>query len=181
MNTTEDNNKVLLLIDWENVIYSLIGLGPHEMDLSNRIKKLVEWVKKEIGELLGDNGYVFTPAHFAAYHREICVQNNLRIIICPKRKSCTIPPQKEEDTVDETLMWFGNMMLVHPDVKTICLVSGDEDFVPFLEQAKKLGKKIVLVPPTLSSLSASKKIVRLADKDEATGKPLILILSKIIV
>lgn len=170
--------EVLVLLDWENILYSLLGLGPYEMDLAKRINALMEWIKHDIGDIF--DGYVFAPEHFTAYHRKICVQNNLEIMICPKRKAKE-KGAKEEDTVDEKLIKFGKKMLKHPDIKIICLVSGDEDFVPFLEKAKNKGVKIALAPPSLGSLSSSKKIIELIDLHPETGKKMVLVLSQIAV
>ena len=60
-------NKVLLLIDWENVFSCLFNdFGPDRLNLDYRFKKLMEWIKAEIGELFGDHGFIFAPSHFTA-------------------------------------------------------------------------------------------------------------------
>ena len=175
--------KVLLLIDWDNLFFCLFDMFKTNMQLEHRLKKLIEWVQKDIGELFGGHGFLFAPEHLAFYHQEVCVQNNLKIIVCPKRtlEKEKLNPKtgklmKEEDTVDETIIWFGRLMMRHPDVKFICLVSGDDDFVPFFEEAGSCNIKRVLAPPTINSLSRSKRLIRLADKHPDTLKKMILML-----
>ena len=118
--------KVLVLIDWDNLFLCLQDKFGAEMNLEHRIQKLMEWIQNEIGEILEGYGFVFAPDHLNSLHREMLIRNNLRIIISPKEQIDGL----QRDTVDKTLMWFGRMMLRHSDIGFICLVSGDEDFVP---------------------------------------------------
>lgn len=181
MNTADDkslqvSSEVLLLIDWENVFFSLFkGFGPDKMSLDYRFERLMEWIKDELGELLGGHGFIFAPEHFSICHRKICVKNRLRIMICPKRQN----GDEVEDTVDETIIWFGKVMLKHPNVKFICLVSGDQDYVPLLQESQKNGVKIALVAPTLDSLSTNKVMVKLIDTHPESGKKMALVLSRV--
>ena len=176
---SKQGGKVLLLIDWENVFFCLFeSFGPDRLDLHYRFEKLMEWIKNEIGDLLGSHGFIFAPEHFSSYHREICVKNGLRIMICPKKKSDQ-GNGKEEDTVDPTIISFGEMMLGHPEVGFICLVSGDEDYVPLLEKAQIAKIKIALVPPTINSLSVNKAIIKFIDTHPDTGKKMVLMLDQI--
>lgn len=172
----ESESKVLLLVDWDNVFHSLFNdFGADRMNLEYRFEKLIEWVTNSVGDLLSSNGFIFAPEHFNAYHRQICVKNKLKIVICPKRQT----EAQIEDTVDETIIWFGKMMIKHPDVKFLCLVSGDEDFVPLLEEAKKNGIKVALVAPTINSLSTNKTVVRLVDNNPKNRKKMILRLDRV--
>lgn len=175
-----NNPKVLLLIDWENIFFSLFSkLGPDRVNLNERFRNLVEWTNNEIGELFGKSGFLFAPPHFSAYHQDICVRNQLKIMICPKRKIILSQKSDLEDTVDETIVWFAIMMIKHPDIKFLCLASGDNDYVPMLEEVKRLGVKIALIPPTINSLSKSKKLVKLVDINPRTNKKMILILDQL--
>lgn len=174
--------KVLLLVDWENLFFNLFtDFGAQNMDITFRLKKMLAWIQGEIGEIFGDYGFVFAPEHLSLSHQRMCVNNNMKLVICPKRQLRT--PKKdpktgrmitEEDTVDETIIWFGKTMMRHPDVKFICLVSGDDDYVPLFEEAERYSIKRVLIPPTLNSLSKSKRLVRLADKHPISLKRMIL-------
>ena len=170
--------QVLLLIDWENFFYSLYSFwGPDKMRLESKTERVVEWVKKEIGELLGGYGFVFAPEHLSFLHQQICVRNRLKLMICPKRQ--LIVPKRnrktgdmetEEDTVDETIVWFARVMLRHPDFKFVCLVAGDNDYVPLFRELGRYGIKRALVVPTRDSAAKSKELIGLADKHPATMK-----------
>ena len=174
-------DKVLVLVDWDNLFFCLYKTFRVEMHLDYRLKKLMEWIKAEIGEMLGDHGFVFAPEHLSPLHQQICIENNFKLIICPKKqiRDGRGKLTGEEDIVDETLIWFGKMMMRHPDVKFICLVSGDNDYVPLFEEASLYGVKRVLVPPTVDSLSRSKTLVRLIDKHPTTGKKMVLRLDQV--
>lgn len=173
--------KVLILVDWDNLFYSLFDAFGVEINLDYRLEKLMEWIKTEIGEILGDKGFVFAPEHLSPLHQQACVENNFKLIICPKRDVRDEQGRliKEEDTVDETIIWFGQMMMRHQDVRFICLVSGDDDFVPLFEEVPKYGVKRVLIPPTIGSLSKSKALIRLIDKHPMTDKKMILMLDQV--
>lgn len=173
--------KVLVLIDWDNLFLCLHNRFARQMRIEYRIQKLLKWVQKEIGEIFEGYGFVFAPEHLSTIHQDMCTDNNLRLFTCPKRQ--LDKPKKnlktnkmvtEEDTVDETLMWFGKIMMSHSNVGFICLVAGDDDYVPLMKEAKKQNIQRVLIPPTLDSLSRSKRLVRLADKHPITKEKMIL-------
>ncbi len=179
---TAMNNKVLLLIDWENLFMSLYhALGMDKMQVEHRIKGIIEWIKKDLGGLLGNYGFLFAPGHLSIYHQAICARNNLKLIICPKRH-LTKPKRNnktgklmfEEDTVDENIIWFAETLVDHSHFKIICLVAGDNDYVPLFEELGQLGIKRALAVPTIDSLSKTKKLVNLVDKHPETHKKMIL-------
>ena len=167
LQTPKPPGCVLLLVDWENLFFTLLSrFGLEDVHIEERVKKLMEWIQAEIGELLGGHGFVFAPEHQLSSHQGMCAKNNLWLMTCPKRSKGV--GQGEEDTVDETLISFGKIMLRHPDVKFICLVSGDEDFLPLLEEAKKYKVKVALVAPTIGSLSSQGGLLRFVDKGPIT-------------
>lgn len=175
-------NKVLVLVDWDNLFFSLFSSFKMHMHLEERLKKMMEWVKKDIGEIFEGYGFVFAPEHLTYYHQKMCVENSFKLMTCPKRQ---IKNQQgieisEEDTVDETIIWFGKMMMRHPDVNFLCLVSGDNDYVPLFEEAPKHGVKRALAPPTLNSLSRSKNLIEMTDEHPETGKKMVLMLDYVI-
>jgi len=165
--------NVLVLVDWDNFFMSLFDRFRNELQLESKIKRLMDWIEKEIGPIVEGYGFVFAPEHLNAIQQDICVRSRLKIFTCPK---IHVPDQETQDTVDETLMWFGRLMIDNPNIGFICLVSGDDDYVPFLEGAKKRGIKIALAPPTIDSLSKSKRLIRLADNHPKTGKRMLLVL-----
>ena len=165
--------KVLLLIDWDNVFFCLFNAFREDMRLENKFEKMMAWIKRDIGELFGDYGFIFAPEYLSSFHQGMCIQNRLKLMICPK-KMANPPRSKPTDTVDENIIWFGNLMMRHPDVGIICLVSGDNHFVPLFEAAGKLGIKRALVPPTIDSLARTKELIRLVDKHPTTSKKMVL-------
>lgn len=175
------HEEVLVLIDWDNLFLSLYDMFKAEMRIEGRIEKMMDWVKKEIGEPLGGYGFVFAPEHLSVLHQDLCVKNNLRLVTCPKKRIKNAKEEivGEEDTVDETLIWFAKLMMDNPGVGFLCLVSGDEDYVPLMEEAARRDIKRVLVAPTVNALSKSGKLVSMADKHPVTGKKMILRLDAI--
>jgi len=161
--------KVLLLIDWDNLFFRLFErFGGEKINLEARIKKLLDWVKQDIGPLFGDCGFVFAPEHMAFVYQEMCAKNNLRLMVCPKRQLATpkINPKtgiliKEEDTVDESIIWFAKTMIFHPNFKFLCLVSGDSDFAPILKELGENGIMRALAVPTIDSLSRTRPCILL--------------------
>lgn len=163
--------KVLLLIDWDNLFYSLFSrFGADEMRIEHRIKRLMDWVEKEIGELLGGCGIVFAPEHLTHLHQQICARNKLKLMICPKRQLAS--PQRNpktgemettKDTVDETIIWFVKTMVCHPNFKFLCLVTGDNDYIPLFKEMAKHDIKRALVVPTTDCLSKTKGLINLVN------------------
>ena len=163
-----NRSKVLILIDWDNLFICLQEKFGAEMRIEERLQALTEWIKTEIGEIFKGWGFVFAPDHLTIIHRDIFVKNNLRLMICPKEQV----GGTQKDTVDETLIWFGEAILDHPDIGFICLVSGDADYIEFLEKAKRAGIKVALAPPTINSLS--RNLLDCVDIHPKTGKKMIL-------
>ena len=176
------DDKVLLLIDWDNLFLSLYcTFGVNEMQVERRIRGIIEWIKKDLGDIWGNYGFLFAPGHLSIFHQEICTRNNLKLIICPKRhlaipkkNSKTGKLMSKEDTVDENIIWFAKTLAGHPHFKIVCLVAGDNDYVPMFEELGQRGIKRALAVPTIDSLSKTKKLVNLVDKHTETQKKMIL-------
>lgn len=170
----QGGKKVLLLIDWDNLFINLFNdLGHERMQIEKRIEKMMDWIKTEIGELLGGYGFVFAPEHLSLFDRKMCTDNGLTIIISPKKE---IPDSnKQEDTVDEKIIWFANLMADHPEVKYLCLVSGDSDYIDMLKDVKQKGVKVALVIPTMNSFSRMSGIALLADVNSKKEKMVLLL------
>lgn len=173
--------KVLLLIDWDNLFYSLFtDFGPEETLLEKRLTALLAWVKIKLGDLLGGHGFVMAPEHLSSYHQQFCEKNGLQVILCPKRQ--LKEPKRDpksgklittEDTVDETIIWFAKMMFSNIDLGTLCLVSRDRDYIDLLKEAGKRGIKRALGMPSLTGLSRKKNLLPYIDKDPETSKLLL--------
>ena len=163
---------VLLLIDWDNFFYSLFSrFGAGEMRIEFRIEWLMRQIREEIGELLGGYGIVFAPEHINFLEQQIFVRHKLRLMVCPKRNLIApkIDPKTGdlitiEDTVDESILWFAKIMLKHPNFKFLCLVAGDNDYVPLFKEVARYGIKRALIAPTIDCLAKSKELINLVDK-----------------
>ena len=176
--------QVLLLVDWDNLFYGLLHrFGAEKMFLEERIEKMMGWVKAEVGEILGSytdakglhhngEGFVFAPPHLMQSYQTLCAKNNLAYRTCPKTSKGQ--GKGEDDTVDEKLMTFGRTMLRHCDQSFLCLVSGDEDYLPLLKEAKERKVKIALVAPTIGSLSRQGGLLRFVDKHPVTSRKMFL-------
>ena len=190
--------QVLLLIDWDNVWCSLLNrFGIGEMKIEGRIEGLMKWTREKVGELLGTeilegklvqgHGFVFAPEHLSVIQQQICVERGLRLMTCPKihlkelkqnRKSGKM--ETEADTVDESIIWFAKMMVKNSKlIKTVCLVSGDNDYVPMFEELQRLGVKRALIAPTLDSLSKTKELINCVDENPITHEKMLLVLDQI--
>jgi hypothetical protein len=182
-------DQVLLLVDWDNLFSGLLhrfDKKVEEMRLAYRLEKMMEWIGKEVGQLLGGCGFVFAPEHLTLFHQEMCVRNKLRLIVCPKRqlKAPKLDRKKgkivrEEDTVDETIIWYANMMAGHPHFKTICLAAGDNDYAPLFEEMGRRGIRRALSPPTDNSLAKTGELVSLVDRNPITHKKMLFVLDKL--
>ena len=184
---------VLLLVDWENLWYSLLSRYSgrvEETHLEKRLEKMIAWLggrRRLLGaELVGENlteghGFAFAPEHLNQIHREILTDQGFWLMTCPKkllkeaREKPKSPGEMETrvDTVDQTIIDFTLMMTGHNDIKTVCLVSGDRDYIPLLEELGRRGIKRALVPPTVDSLARDVKITRLVDRDPKTNRKMI--------
>lgn len=170
--------ETLLLIDWDNLFTSLWNdFGQDKLRLPERIERLMNWVKTDIGRLLGGiGGFVFAPEHLSFHHKQMFLRHGFNFFICPKKVE---EDGSILDTVDEKIISFGRLMMRHPDVGIICLVSGDSDYVPLFEIASIYGVKRALAPPTLNSLSKDKDLTDLIDNHPITGKRMVLRLDEL--
>ena len=178
-----NGEKVVLLLDWENILCSLRDtFGIDNMNIEHRLRQMCSWIEKEVGELLEGHGFVFAPEHFDIIFRDICVKLGFQLLVCPKR---TLSEPKwdaksgllvsKEDTVDETLIWFGELMMNHSDVGCICLVSSDSDFIPFLEKVSSRGIRRALVIPSMVSLSDDQRLTSCADRNDLSNRMILFL------
>ena len=72
-----ESPKVLLLVDWENVFFSLYDpSNPSKgTNITERFPKMMEWIKSDVGELLGGYGFVFAPDRFHIDNIKMCLKN----------------------------------------------------------------------------------------------------------
>jgi len=154
-------NKVLLLIDWENLLISLKSEQmPSEegYSITAGFDRLVEQITLEIGEIV--NVFIFAPPHILSSFGETFVKLGFFPIVCPKVRGKT---GEEEDTTDSTLINFGRTAIEHIKGLThLCIGSGDKDFSLLVRQAKRKGLKILVVASSNRSLAT--ELIQLANQ-----------------
>ena len=154
-------NKVLLLIDWENLLISQkSGQMPSEEGYSivAGFDRLIDQITLEIGEIV--NVFIFAPPHILSSFGETFVKLGFFQIVCPKITGKT---GEEEDTTDSTLIDFGKTAIEQiKDLTHLCIGSGDKDFSLLVRQAKRKGLKILVVAS--SNRSLAKELIQLANQ-----------------
>lgn len=166
----------LVLIDWENIT-GHVPMGKYEPEEYSReagIKKLFLWIKSEVDEIF--DSFVFAPLFMAYMDYQLLYELDLQPIACPK---IPLGSPNRKDTVDETLIKKGLKWITHQKLTHICLVSGDSDFIPFLEEAKKQGLLVMIaaLDKTLSKdvqhPSLSRELEAMADISPKTGQKML--------
>ena len=161
----KSRKKVLVLVDLENISMNTpLLFPPANFSLEKAFGNLTEKIAQEIGAIVGI--FVFVPSHQATVWGEIFQRQGYFTIYCPKKKGKN---GEEKDAVDDELMRFGFKMLDQmPGLDYLCLVSGDQDFVPLLQEARYHGVKNIIAAGDLQSLS--KELIPLAEKDPNNPK-----------
>ena len=164
----KDKNKIIILIDFENLIHKIEKVPSLEkFSVSEGFDRLIEQISQEVGEII--NVFVFAPPHIIATHGEEFPKLGFFIIYCPKVRNKVT--QNEEDTVDATLMEFGKKLInqIPPSEFThLCIGSGDKDFTPLIREARQRKRKIIIIASNLNSLSA--EMIKLVDKKTDSSK-----------
>jgi len=162
-------NKVLFLIDWENFLSSTASIPPERFSLEAGLNRLIEKIAQEVGAIV--NIFVFLPPHLVSTWGKILKKQGFFIILCPRARD---KGGEERDAVDEELIRFGiNMINQIPELTHLCLGSGDQDFVPLLQEARRRGLKIVLAAGSLQSLS--KEVIPFAERSPTGGRRVYLL------
>ena len=170
--SAKKERRILVLIDWDNLFLNLMDIyKPEKLNLSFHFDNLKKWLE-EIGQIWAV--FVFAPQHLNVWHRKFLQEREFFLVTCTKIKTGETP--EEIDTVDETLIKLGELLLSYPDITHLCLVSGDADFIPLLEKAKKEGVKRAIAVASVKPLS--RNLLPLADTHPKTRKKMILDLSK---
>lgn len=164
-----EKRRILVLIDWDNLWLNLLNIfGPENVRISHRFDELKKWLRT-IGEIFAV--FVFAPPFLSPIFRKIIREQGFYLVACDKIEK-TADEEGQLDTVDEALMKFGELMLDHPDINYLCLVSGDDDFIPLLRKAEEKGIKKAIAVASIHPLS--RNLVPLADRHPATQKKMIL-------
>lgn len=157
-------NRILLVVDLDNIEANF----PKRLNFPAELAKLLQWLE-EIGEVSG--AFVFAPLNTAYYRLETFQKQGFFNIICPK----LLGPEGEKDTTDETLIKFTKGQIEEcPSLTHLCLASGDKDFLPLIEEAKRKGLKIAIAVSTFSSLSF--ELMGREDKHPTTGEQMLYVI-----
>jgi len=155
--------KALVLIDFENLLLALetesdkILLEEKTPTLTERLNELTKRIAREVAEVVAV--FVFIPRFSTMWSKEFH-KSGFFMIYCPKILN---KESQEVDTVDETMIQFGQLMIQQiPDLTHLCIASGDQDFIPLIRQAIQKGLKTIVVPGSNRSLSLELK--RVADR-----------------
>ena len=152
--------KILVLIDWENLIISIKANFPGNFSLTAGINRLKKWIELE-GEILGF--FVFAPLHILKTYSDLFYKNGFIAICCPKVAS---EKRKEIDTTDEIIIIFGEKMIATmPELTHLCIASGDIGIKPLIEQATRKGLKIMIAAGHFDSLA--NELIDLASRSQS--------------
>lgn len=163
--------KILMVADWDNLIYNLKMPAPEKLSKIAGLDRVQKEITQEVGEIV--DVFVFTP-HLIYLDSETLYNEGFYIVLCPRVRTKT--GTEDRDTVDETIIKFVNDMVTRmPDITHICLGSGDKDFCRMLRGTIRKRLKIMLMVGDLTSLSAD--LIDLADINPLTGTRMIYILS----
>jgi DNA-binding Lrp family transcriptional regulator len=139
--------KVLILIDWENLLKSLAPLPSQVFSVSLDIPRFIEKITQELGEII--IVIVFAPPHLISVYGETFQKNGFYPVYCPK----IITKKGEEDTVDRTLIKMGESLIRNMKLTHLCIGAGDRDYSELVRKAKWKGLKVVVAPASEKSLS----------------------------
>jgi len=162
-----DNNEIVVLIDWPNIFLNMKSKDPQNFNVKARIENLLEWIKK-IGRI--KIIFVFTPRNLTIGNEELFLQFGFIQVLCP----IITEESQNRDTTDDYLITVGKECLGDENISHLCLVSGDSDFIPLLERTKAKGIKIGIIAASNASLSAS--LIKYADFEPKIGGNMLYII-----
>jgi len=171
-NKKQEKNRVLVLIDLENLLRGVKSSSPKEFSVEEGFNKFIGQVTEDVGSII--KGFVFAPPHLASLYANEFYKMGFFTILCPKIKN---KGSEDQDSVDKVLQKLGCKEISHnPSLTHICLGSGDKDFSDLIQEAKLTGLKIMILAGSIPSLASD--VIKLADKNPKTGKKLIYLFSQ---
>ena len=168
----EKKNKILMLIDFENLRISAgEGVLPDKFSIESGFNRVIKAITKEIGEIVGV--FVFLPSDRASIWGRDLDEMGFNIIQCPKRK---IKNGTEQDSTDSRLLDLGEWLVNNvKNITHICIGSGDRDFNELRKKVALKGLERITVAANLSSLSS--EVIKLTDTNPSTGKKMVYLFS----
>ncbi len=165
----KDPNRILVLIDWDNIVINTLQYGPHDFSISQGFDRAMT----ELGRIGAISSvFVFAPPHLDQSHLEIFYKHGFLTISCPKVKEKNT--DRKIDTVDGTLIQTGRTFIDKwPEITHICIGSGDKDMAPLARYAIQQGKKVAIMCAEERSLAD--ELIELAEPHpKQKGRKLII-------
>lgn len=149
-------NKVLVLLDWENLLYSLTPLLG-DLSVFEILLRAIKKISREVGEII--NIFVFTSPHLASVWGERFYEERFFVVSCPK---ITTKKGETKDTTDEILAEFVRQMIENLNFSHLCIGTGDRDLSKLYHEAMRKGLKTITIASSEGSLSS--KLIPLSDQ-----------------
>jgi len=190
--------QVLLLLDWENIRIPLSEVfGYEDIRIKDRLTALIKWAKgignlwghgviDRFGKISDGHGFVFAPTHLNGPDEDMLNKLGFIIVICPKQTLDKPRVNNKNgnwetivDTVDDTIIDFALATTAcQCTVKTLCLASGDKDYIPLFKEMEKRGIKRALAPSTNQSIARNRELPNMVDRHPVTHKKMIYMLDQ---
>jgi hypothetical protein len=152
-------NKILVLIDLENLRAKLPAMGPMGFSFPAGFDRVMKQIAREVGAI--EDVFIFIPPHLVQLFGEELYRQGFTIIACPKIRSKE--GSEELDTVDQILIEFGEKAIRQIGGLThLCLGSGDKDFARLVREAIRRNLRILILASSPQSLST--EIIKLSDR-----------------
>lgn len=168
----EERKRVLLLVDFENlIITALKDIPATEFSIDSGFRRIIEKITEEVGEIVGV--FAFLPSNSAIIWGKDLHLLGFNIISCPRVRD---KKGIEQDTTDTRLLELGEWLINNiAGLTHLCVGSGDKDFSPLMRKAALKGLKRIVIAADLKSLSSD--LIKLTDrKSEGGGKMVYLFL-----
>jgi uncharacterized LabA/DUF88 family protein len=171
--------KIIALVDFENILFSLPVIYPGEnFLLETAFDKFIKWLEG-IGEI--KSIFIFGSEKSIFSRRINLYKLNWFPILCPKIKRW-VPKSgyqfksepegiREKDTSDAILMRFWSMLNDLSGWDILCLASGDIDFVPLARETLRRERKIAIA--AVGEIPLASELKEIASLDPKTGKPMV--------
>ena len=169
-------NKVLMLIDFENLIINARKEIPSErFSIEAGFNRIIKKITEEVGEIVGVFAFL-PPDRAMVWGKDLKTRLSFPITIvnCPLSKDKD--KEGKEDTTDSELIELGGLLAKEMGELThICIGSGDRDFNDFRKKVALKGLKRITVAADLKSLSS--EAIKLTDTNPSTGRKMVYLFS----
>lgn len=151
--------RVLILLDWENLEINLLRVPPCQYTVEKWLIRLKDQIVADFGEIV--DIYVFGSEMFLHRWKEPFTRLGFVLMPTPPsiKKNGTEP---EPNLTDHYMIKRGGKLLDLKGLTHLVIGSGDQHFLPLINEAKNRGLGVIVVVGSKDSLSA--EIRRRADK-----------------